>query len=211
MRIGVGDPVLARDDAPCPARAAVASMTALNARAADVLALFAPDVHACTDVTGFGLIGHATEMAVASGVTLDIGSGDLPLLEGVRDSASTNRSGGMESNREHFAPGTSVDAGIDAALVDVAYDPQTSGGLLAAVAVRAADAIRDALSAAGAGAAIVGRVRRRRLPGQTPGAPAADPLKTAHSSAAAGGPPPARGINCRLSAPLPGRPCGGRA
>ncbi len=140
------------------ARAAVASMTALNARAADVLALFAPDVHACTDVTGFGLIGHATEMAVASGVTLDIGSGDLPLLEGVRDLASTNRSGGMESNREHFAQGTSVDAGVDAALVDVAYDPQTSGGLLAAVAVRAADAIRDALSAAGAGAAIVGRV-----------------------------------------------------
>ena len=147
------------DRAPGPAvRAAIASMTALNARAADVLGRFAADVHACTDITGFGLIGHATEMAAASRVTLDIQSGDLPVLEGVRDLASTNRSGGMGSNREHFAAGTSLDAGVDPALVDIAFDPQTSGGLLVAVAAGAADAILAAMTAAGAGAAVVGRV-----------------------------------------------------
>ena len=147
------------DRAPGPAvRAAITSMTALNARAADVLGRFAADVHACTDITGFGLIGHATEMAAASSVTLDIRSGDLPVLEGVRDLASTNRSGGMGSNREHFAAGTSLDAGVDPALVDVAFDPQTSGGLLVAVAAGAADAILAAMTAVGAGAAVVGRV-----------------------------------------------------
>jgi selenide, water dikinase len=147
------------DRAPGPAvHAAIASMTALNARAADVLGRFAADVHACTDISGFGLIGHATEMAAASTVTLDIQSGDLPVLEGVRDLASTNRSGGMGSNREHFAAGTSLDADLDPALVDVAFDPQTSGGLLVAVAAGAADAILAAMTAAGAGAAVVGRV-----------------------------------------------------
>jgi selenide,water dikinase len=147
------------DRAPGPAvHAAIASMTALNARAADVLGRFAADVHACTDITGFGLIGHATEMAAASTVTLDIQSGDLPVLEGVRDLASTNRSGGMGSNREHFAAGTSLDPDLDPALVDVAFDPQTSGGLLVAVAAGAADAILAAMTAAGAGAAVVGRV-----------------------------------------------------
>ena len=147
------------DRAPGPAvHAAIASMTALNARAADVLGRFAADVHACTDITGFGLIGHATEMAAASTVTLDIQSGDLPVLEGVRDLASTNRSGGMGSNREHFAAGTSLDEDLDPALVDVAFDPQTSGGLLVAVAAGAADAILAAMTATGADAAVVGRV-----------------------------------------------------
>jgi selenide,water dikinase len=142
-------------------RGAVASMTALNARAADVLVRSAPDVHACTDITGFGLIGHATEMASASGVTLEIHSDDLPLLEGVRDLAPANRSGGMGSNREHFAAWTSLDPGIDPLLVDIAFDPQTSGGLLAAVDSGAADAIVAGLSAAGAGGAVVGHVRNR--------------------------------------------------
>jgi selenide,water dikinase len=147
------------DRAPGPAvHAAIASMTALNAHAADVLGRFAADVHACTDITGFGLIGHATEMAAASTVSLDIQSGDLPVLEGVRDLASTNRSGGMGSNREHFAAGTSLDPGVDPALVDVAFDPQTSGGLLVAVAAGAADAMLAAMIATGAGAAVVGRV-----------------------------------------------------
>ncbi len=147
------------DRAPGPAvHAAIASMTALNARAADVLGRFAADVHACTDISGFGLIGHATEMAAASTVTLDIQSGDLPVLEGVQDLASTNRSGGMGSNREHFAAGTSLDEDLDPALVDVAFDPQTSGGLLVAVAAGAADAILAAMTAAGADAAVVGRV-----------------------------------------------------
>jgi selenide, water dikinase len=117
-------------------------------------------VHACTDITGFGLIGHATEMASASGVTLEIHSDDLPLLEGVRDLAPANRSGGMGSNREHFGAGTSLDPGIDPLLVDIAFDPQTSGGLLAAVDSGAAGAIVSRLSAVGAGGAVIGHVRK---------------------------------------------------
>jgi selenide, water dikinase len=127
---------------------ATASMTVLNAVAAQVLARFERDVHACTDITGFGLIGHATEMAVASNVTLVIEGSRLPLLPGVRELASGNRSGGLGSNREHFGPTTEVMPGVDPALADLAYDPQTSGGLLAAVDVAVADEACRALSAA---------------------------------------------------------------
>jgi selenide,water dikinase len=137
-------------------RAAVRSMTTLNARGAEILARFAPDVHACTDITGFGLIGHATEMAVASGVTLDIRTSNLPLIDGVRAIASMNRSGGMGSNREHFEGGTFIETGVDPALIDVSFDPQTSGGLLAAVSANTAVNLCAALSAAGIDAAAIG-------------------------------------------------------
>ncbi len=148
------------DRAPGPAvRAAIASMTALNARAADVLAPVCgrrARVHGhyrlrpdrARDRDGCG------ERRSPSTFNREI----CPLLEGVRDLASTNRSGGMGSNREHFAAGTSLDTGVDPALVDVAFDPQTSGGLLVAVAAGAADAILAAMTAASAGAAVVGRV-----------------------------------------------------
>ena len=99
-------------------------------------------------------------MAVASNVALEIEVPRLPLLPGVRELASANRSGGLGSNREHFAPTTEVTPGVDPALEDVAYDPQTSGGLLAAVDAAVADEVCRALSA---GSPItvrpIGRVR----------------------------------------------------
>ena len=145
------------DRAPAAAvQAAVTSMTTLNARAAEVLSGFPADVHACTDITGFGLVGHATEMAVASSVTIDVRTRDLPLLDGVRELASRNRSGGMGSNREHFEAGTSIDTAVDPALVDIAFDPQTSGGLLIAVSAGSAGPLCAALSAAGVQAAVIG-------------------------------------------------------
>ncbi len=88
---------------------AVASMTMLNKAGADVLRQFAGAVHGATDITGFGLIGHATEMARASGVSIAIDTARLPLLPGVTAIASQNRSGGMGTNREHFEDG--VEAG----------------------------------------------------------------------------------------------------
>ena len=88
---------------------AVASMTMLNKAGADVLRQFAGAVHGATDITGFGLIGHATEMARASGVSIAIDTARLPLLPGVTAIASQNRSGGLGTNREHFEDG--VDAG----------------------------------------------------------------------------------------------------
>ena len=137
--------------------AAVAAMTALNRTAADVLARFADDVHACTDVTGFGLAGHGSEMAAASGVTLVIEAGRLPVFPGVLDIAASNRSGGLESNREHFGAGILAD-GLAPDRLDVCYDPQTSGGLLVAVAAGAAAAVLQALGAAGVPAVAIGRV-----------------------------------------------------
>ena len=93
---------------------AVRSMQTLNRAAAEALqTLHAGAVHACTDVTGFGLIGHATEMARASGVTIAIGAGVVPLFPGVLEIAEQNRSGGMGSNQEHFAPSTHVEPGVD--------------------------------------------------------------------------------------------------
>jgi selenide, water dikinase len=140
--------------------AAVESMTTLNATTAEVLARYPGQVHACTDITGFGLAGHGTEMARASGVTLAMWASDLPIFVGVLEMARQNRSGGLGSNREYFEAG--VDAtGVDAAHLDLCYDPQTSGGLLVAADPAAASGILTALGEAGVRCARIGEVRAR--------------------------------------------------
>jgi selenide, water dikinase len=136
---------------------AVASMTMLNKAAAEVLRSFAGAVHGATDITGFGLIGHATEMATASRVSIVIDSARLPLLPGVTAIASQNRSGGMGTNREHFENGVEV-GDVPADVVDVCYDPQTSGGLFVAVDTAHVEGILAELAAAGVPAAAVGDV-----------------------------------------------------
>ena len=105
-------------------------------------------VHACTDITGFGLAGHGTEMARASGVTLTFFGARLPLFPGVLEIAAANHSGGLESNREHFAGGVDVRLGAGSPIEALLYDPQTSGGLLVA-AVRRAPRRRGGLRGAG--------------------------------------------------------------
>jgi selenide,water dikinase len=136
---------------------AVTSMTMLNKAAADVFRQFAGAVHGATDVTGFGLIGHATEMARASGVTIAIDTSRLPLLPGVTAIASRNRSGGMGTNREHFEHGVEV-GGVAPEILDVCYDPQTSGGLLVSVVAAQAETILEELAACGVPAKMVGEV-----------------------------------------------------
>ena len=137
---------------------AVRSMQTLNRAAAEALqTLHAGAVHACTDVTGFGLIGHATEMARASGVTIAISAGVVPLFPGVLEIAEQNRSGGMGSNQEHFAPSTHVEPGVDRIHEIVLYDPQTSGGLLIAADAASADEVAASLSRAGVPARAIGR------------------------------------------------------
>lgn len=136
---------------------AVASMTMLNKAAADVLRQFAGAVHGATDITGFGLIGHATQMARASGVSIVIDSARLPLLPDVTAIASQNRSGGMGTNREHFESGVEV-GDVAPEIVDVCYDPQTSGGLLVSVEAGQLDAIVAELAAAGVPVAAIGDV-----------------------------------------------------
>jgi selenide, water dikinase len=144
------------------ADAAIASMLTLNRAAAHVLARQAPDtIGGCTDITGFGLIGHATEMAVASNVTLVIDSGNVPIFPGVEALVQSNTPGGAKTNRDHFAPRVSVAASVDATTHALLYDPQTSGGLLVSVKASHAEAVRQALVEAGVTVWPVGHVAAR--------------------------------------------------
>jgi selenide,water dikinase len=148
---------------PALENAAVLSMRTLNRAAAEALqALPVGAVHACTDVTGFGLIGHASEMARASGVTITIEAGMVPVFDGVLAIVAPNRSGGLGSNQEHFAAGVTIDAGVASDLETILYDPQTSGGLLVAASAEAARRVGEAFDAAGVSAVRIGTV----VPGQ---------------------------------------------
>ena len=136
--------------APPLADEAVRSMRTLNRAAAEAIHKLPADaVHACTDITGFGLAGHATEMARASGATLVVDAACVPLFTGVLDIASRNRSGGLGTNQDHFAGAVRVEPGVAAEFDWLLYDPQTSGGLLIASAADAADAVAAALAEAG--------------------------------------------------------------
>ncbi len=151
------------DRAPAASvEAAVRSMTTLNAAACDALCSLRGSVHACTDITGFGLAGHASEMAEASGVTVAIYGNAVPLLPGARDLVASNRAGGMKTNAEYF--GQDLGADSNTAVFDdlmwLLHDPQTSGGLLASVAADAADRAAAALASRGVLAARVGSVEK---------------------------------------------------
>jgi len=143
----VADDVVAR---------AVASMRMLNKAAAEALQPF--PVHACTDITGFGLIGHATEMAVASGVSLAIDAAAVPLIDGAQALVAGNTSGGLNSNRAYFSDRVTVESAEAAARLDLFFDPQTSGGLFVAVPADVAAPAIAALAARGVTGTLVGRV-----------------------------------------------------
>ncbi|MGI9022595.1 MAG: selenide, water dikinase SelD [Acidimicrobiales bacterium] len=111
---------------------AIAQMRMLNRGAAESLSALATPPHAVTDVTGFGLLGHSWEMAERSGATLELDARALPLYPGALVAAENGvRTGGDPRNRSHLEG--KVKCAVDAALEALAYDPQTSGGLLAAV------------------------------------------------------------------------------
>ncbi len=138
------------------ATAAVRAMTTLNKAAAEVLMRYTA-VHACTDITGFGLIGHGSEVAASSHTTLVFQAAQLPLFDGVRTLVRRNRNGGMDSNRQHFGAKVQAD-GVDDELMDLFYDPQTSGGLLISIGAEQAAEALTALRAAGVPAVEVGVV-----------------------------------------------------
>jgi selenide,water dikinase len=113
-------------------RAAITRMRELNRRASEVLQAAGPAVHAVTDVTGFGLLGHGWEIAERSDVVLSFHASALPLYAGALDAAEGGtRTGGDARNRAHLE--SHVRSSAPEALVAIAHDPQTSGGLLAAV------------------------------------------------------------------------------
>ena len=148
-------------------RAAVETMVRLNraaARAADAFR-----VSACTDVTGFGLLGHLREMAAGSGVDATLSVAALPLLPGARRLAGAGLApGGSRHNLETARPLLDVAPGVSETDLLLLADAQTSGGLLFALAETDAPALVDAVRAEGDGAAaIVGGVVARS--GRDPG------------------------------------------
>ena len=141
-------------------RAAVRAMTTLNARAAELARSRGVAVHAATDITGYGLVGHLGEMLRASeGVGAVLNASALPLLDGALDLAREGvLAGGTRANRGSASPWLTVGDGVDDALAWLACDAQTSGGLLIACPMDEALGLRDALRAEGAPAAVVGEV-----------------------------------------------------
>ncbi len=137
--------------------AAVKEMRTLNSAAAACAAKHG--ARACTDITGFGFLGHAAEMAAASGVTLEIFSSRVPLLPGVLDLADMGLlPAGAYENRRFLEGKVDFGEGVLRALQDVLFDPQTSGGLLVAAAPGQAEKMLEEMRAAGLTAAVVGRV-----------------------------------------------------
>lgn len=137
---------------------AIQYMKRLNGPAAKVMAAF--EVHACTDITGNGLLGHAAEIAEGSKAALNIYVDSVPILPHAYDLAVADTfPGGSRANRIFLADVVTAEEGLDAALVWLMYDAQTSGGLLFAVAEKDAEKALAALVDSGIGcAAVIGEV-----------------------------------------------------
>ncbi len=141
---------------PAAVDAAIASMLTLNRAACE--AMLQCDAHGCTDVSGFGFLGHAREMAVASGVTLEIEAARVPLLAGALDAVRAGAvPGGLRNNREFVSCAVEGADHIDPLLLDLLYDPQTSGGLLISLPEADAAALERLLP----GVVRIGRVVAR--------------------------------------------------
>jgi selenide,water dikinase len=142
--------------------AAVASMTALNGAAADALRRLGSPVHACTDITGFGLLGHALEMAEQSSVSLRVRVDSLVWLPGALEyAASGHIPGGTGRNRDHIGGHVRFADSVSDTERLLLFDPQTSGGLLAAIDAEARDDACQALTAAGVPCYVIGEALDR--------------------------------------------------
>jgi len=134
-------------------KTATASMLRLNRAACETMLQF--DVHGCTDVTGFGLIGHGREMAIASDATIEIEAARVPLLPGALDAVAAGAiPGGLRNNKDFASCDVENASTVDQTLLDLLYDPQTSGGLLIALPESDAQPLLIALE----GAVRIGRV-----------------------------------------------------
>jgi selenide,water dikinase len=136
--------------------ASIESMLTLNRRACDAMLRF--DVHGCTDVTGFGLMGHAREMALASGVTLEIAVDQVRFLPGAVEYAQQGAlPGGLKNNREFASCAVQALRDLRPEIEALLYDPQTSGGLLISLPPGDAAELERSLE----GAYRIGRVLSR--------------------------------------------------
>ncbi len=138
--LGTGIVLAGGDDAA--KASAIAGMRRLNRAASEALCALGTAVHAVTDVTGFGLAGHGWEMAERGEVRFLFDAAALPFYDGALDAAERGvRTGGDARNREYLGAHVSMGAGVPAAVEALCFDPQTSGGLLAAVAPGAVDSL----------------------------------------------------------------------
>lgn len=134
-------------------------MLELNAKAAQVAKAY--PVHACTDITGFGLLGHTWEMAKASGTAMELWLGQIPVLDGARELAGQGYiAGGNYSNLEYLKDKVDFAAGLDQLEQHILADPITSGGLLLAVPKeKAEELVADLRKAGVSSASLIGEVK----------------------------------------------------
>jgi selenide,water dikinase len=138
------------------------SMTTLNKLAAEAAAELGGDVHGATDITGFGLIGHAREVALASNVSLRIDSAKIPLLAGAVESVrAACVPAGLKANRDFAECVVEFGPRVDEITKTLLFDPQTAGGLLLSISAKASDQFLRALQNRGGDAMLVGEVLPR--------------------------------------------------
>ena len=150
---------------PAWVEAATASMTTLNREAMEAVVQHGDQVHALTDITGFGLIGHARELALASAVSLRLFAAQVPLLAGALECV---RAGfvpaGLKNNREFAECVVGYEGNIPEDVKTMLFDPQTAGGLLISIAAAHAEQLLRSLQAAGVPAARIGEVLPQAKP-----------------------------------------------
>jgi selenide,water dikinase len=145
--------------------AAVQSMTTLNKQAADLIRMKDYRVHAMTDVTGFGLIGHAREMALASDVALRFFSKDIPILPGALECVRSGHvPGGLKANRDFAECMVGYEAEVCEELKTLLFDPQTAGGLLISIAEEDGEEFVLDLEDLGVSARYIGNVTESQKP-----------------------------------------------
>lgn len=131
-------------------------MTHLNREASE--RMLEHDVHACTDITGFGLLGHAGNLVREGNVAMEIDTGSVPVIEGALDAARQGHlTAGDRTNRRFVEDLIRVEKGVDGDMLHILFDPQTAGGLLMAVPEDQARSLLDELRPGHPQAAIIGR------------------------------------------------------
>lgn len=143
---------------------AIESMRTLNDKASAIMQEVG--VNACTDITGFGLLGHVMEMAEASSVSMIFKIKNIPFfqtaLELVKKSANHPKT--IKSNKEYLSPNVKMSDGITAEQANLLYDPQTSGGLLISVPPEKSQNLLEKLSHTGVQASVVGEIKAKITP-----------------------------------------------
>lgn len=132
----------------------VKSMSALNNTASRLMQ--EEGIHACTDVTGFGFLGHLTQMLKNSRVSAVVNSTAVPVFDNVMECLGKGlQPGGLQRNRDYYSPAVKIESGVPEYIMDVLFDPQTSGGLLISLAAEKAEGLLGKLGRAGITEAVI--------------------------------------------------------